>query len=374
MAENDNSQEKTEQPTPKRLKDAREKGQVPRSRELTMTLVMLVGATTLYLTGGRYAERLSGVLERGFSVERGRLYDDQFILEYLAAQIADGLLTVAPKLLILVIVALMAPALIGGWNFSQKALVPKPERLNPIKGLKRVFGPRGLMELFKAMGKFLLVGSAAILVVYLSSDRFLTLGSMPTLPAMATAVGIAGFALISLSATLILIAAIDVPFQLHTHNKQLRMTRKEVRDEQKETEGQPEVKSKQRSLQQEISSRRMAEAVPKADVVVTNPTHFAVALKYDSDNMAAPVVVAKGADHMAAAIRRIAQEAGVPLLEAPPLARALFRSAEIGQSIPAELYVAVAEVMAWVYQIRNPARRGERLKPPNPDVDEANED
>lgn len=368
MAENDNSQERTEQPTPKRLKDAREKGQVPRSRELTMTLVMLAGASTLLLTGGRYVQRLAGVLQRGFTVERENLFDDSFIFGYLGTQFGDGLLTVAPKLIILLVVALMAPALIGGWNFSQKALVPKFEKLNPVKGLKKIFGPRGLMELVKALGKFLLVGTAAAILLWFASDRFLVLAQMPTLPAMATAAGIVGLALITLSSVLILIAAIDVPFQLHTHHKQMRMTRKEVRDEQKETEGQPEVKSKQRSLQQEIASRRMAEVVPNADVVVTNPTHFAVALRYDADQMAAPVVVAKGVDHMAAAIRRIAAESDVPLLEAPPLARALYRSTEIGQAIPAGLYVAVAEVMAWVYQVRSPDRRGERPEPPDPEI------
>src|SRR5699024_1060313 len=272
--------------------------------------------------------------------------------EYLGEQIASGLATVAPLLGVLLVTALLAPATLGGWVFSGKALAPKFERLNPGKGLKRVFGPKGLMELAKAMGKFAVVALAAGLFIRHAIAHLMALPSMGVQAGMAASVQLIGLALMTLSATLIVIALVDVPFQLHSHHKQLRMTRKEVKDEMKETDGNPEVKGKRRSMQQELASQRMMEAVPEADVVVTNPTHFAVALRYETERMAAPVVVASGADHLALAIRRKAEEAGVPRIEAPPLARALYRHADVGQPIPPALYVAVAEVLSWVYRVQ----------------------
>ena len=371
MAENDNSQERTEQPTPKRLDDARKKGQVPRSRELTMTLVMLVGATVLLFIGPRLAERLSLVMKRGFGFDHSLIGREDAIIGYFAAQALTAITMLLPLLIILLLTALLAPATIGGWNFSTQALQPKFERLDPIKGLKRVFGPKGLMELGKTLGKFLVVGTAAAILIYHLSHRFARLAVLDSIPAMAEATSMVGFALIVLSATLLLIAAIDVPFQLYQHTKQLKMTRQEVRDEMKQTEGKPEVKSKIRQLQQEIASRRMMEDVPRADVVVTNPTHFAVALRYEAGQMEAPVVVAKGTDLIAATIRRIAEENDVPLLEAPPLARALYHSTDIGHAIPAGLYVAVAEILSWVYQIRRLSGTGHEPPPPEVDVDES---
>ena len=371
MAEQDNSQERTEQPTPKRLEDARKKGQVPRSRELSMMLVMLVGATALLLLGSRFAGEFSLVMRRGFGFDHGLIAREDAMLAYFAEQIMTAIYMLGPLLIILLITAVMAPALIGGWNFSFQALQPKLERLDPIKGLKRVFGPKGLMELAKTLGKFLVVGTVAAVLIYTLSGRFARLALLDSVPAMAEATAMAGFALIVLSAALILIAAIDVPFQLYQHTKQLRMTRQEVRDEMKQTEGKPEVKSKIRQLQHEIANRRMMEAVPTADVVVTNPTHFAVALRYDAGRMAAPVVVAKGTDLIARRIREIAEEARVPRLEAPPLARALYYSTELGQAIPEGLYVAVAEVLSWVYQIKRLRGRHAQPKGPSVEVNEA---
>ena len=371
MAEKDTSQERTEQPTPKRLEDARKKGQVPRSRELTMTLVMLVGATVLLFIGPRLAEHLAGLLRRGFGFDHSLIGREDVIIGYFASQALTAITMLMPLLIILLLTALLAPATIGGWNFSVQALQPKFERLDPIKGLKRVFGPKGLMELLKTLGKFLVVAVAAGILIYNLSDRFSRLAVLDSVPAMAEATTMVAFALIVLSATLLIIAAIDVPFQLYQHTKQLKMTRQEVRDEMKQTEGKPEVKSKIRQLQQEIASRRMMEDVPKADVVVTNPTHFAVALRYEAGQMEAPVLVAKGTDLIAGAIRKVAEEAGVPLMEAPPLARALYHSTDIGQAIPAGLYVAVAEVLSWVYQIRRLSGSGHEPPPPDVEVDEA---
>jgi flagellar biosynthetic protein FlhB len=369
VAEQDNQQERTEQPTPKRLKDAREKGQVPRSRELTMTLVMLVGSGFLLLYGGWLTERLLAVLQTGFSFDRDALYRDGFLTDYVAGQVAAGLAAITPVLAVLLVAALLAPVALGGWVFSVKALAPKFDRINPGKGLKRVFGPKGLMELAKAMGKFAVVGFAAVVFIRFAADHLLALSTMGIRSAMAASAWLTALALITLSATLIVIAAIDVPFQLHRHHKELRMTRKEVKDEMKETEGNPEMKGKRRSMQQEMSGKRMMEAIPSADVVISNPTHFAVALRYDSEQMNAPVVVAKGVDHLALAIRRVAEDAGVPRIEAPALARALYRHADLGQAIPPALYVAVAEVLSWVYRVRSEGAAA-GMPPPDPEVDE----
>ncbi len=371
MAENENSQEKTEQPTPKRLEDARKKGQVARSRELTMTLVMLAAAAYILFDGQRFATHLAEVMRAGFAFDLAILEGERALLVYLAGQVRLAMVLLLPLLLVLLLAAVAAPALIGGWNFSLQAVQPKFERLDPVKGLKRVFGPKGLMELVKTLAKFLVVGAAAFVFMLSVADRFAGLGALSIKQAISEATHMAALGLAVVSATLILIALIDVPFQLHQHTKQLRMTRQEVRDELKQTEGKPEVKSKIRQLQQSVAGRRMLEAVPRADIVVTNPSHFAVAIRYQSEQMQAPVVVAKGADLVAAVIRRTAEEAGVPILQSPPLARALFHSTDIGQMIPPGLYLAVAEVLTWVYQIRGRPERAGTLKPPTIDLDES---
>lgn len=369
MAEDrDDNQERTEQPTPKRLQESRDKGQVPRSKELTMTLVMLVGSGTLLLAGRWFASRFEALLTRGFSIDRAGIYDDGFMVRQFVDLALGAMLVLAPFMLALVIAALAAPALIGGWIFSGQAMAPKLDRMDPLKGLKRIFGAQGLMELIKAMGKFLLVGAAGGFFLWLIMDRFLALSRLPIIPAIADSVWLAGLALFVGSSALIVIAAIDVPFQLATHNKQMRMTRQEVREELKQTEGRPEVKGRIRSLQQEMASRRMMDSVPDADIVITNPTHFAVALRFDATTMAAPEVVAKGSELVALAIRRLAEASGVPLLESPPLARALYRSVDIGEAIPTDLYVAVAEVLAWVHQVRTRPADAPPPPPPNPEV------
>ncbi|MEQ9394081.1 flagellar biosynthesis protein FlhB [Haliea sp.] len=371
MAEDrDDNQERTEQPTPKRLQESRDKGQVPRSRELTMTLVMLVGSGTLLLAGSWFASSFQALLATGFRIEREAMYDDGFMVRKFSELAVESFLLLGPLLLALLVAALAAPALLGGWIFSQQAMAPKLERMDPLKGLKRIFGAHGLMELLKAMGKFLVVAVASGFFLWLIMDRFLALSRLPIVPAITESAWLAGMALFAASGALIVIAAIDVPFQLATHFKQMRMTRQEVREELKQTEGRPEVKGRIRSLQQEMASRRMMGDVPDADIVITNPVHFAVAVRYDASSMAAPVVVAKGAELVALAIRRVAEESGVPLLEAPPLARALYRSVDIGQAIPPDLYLAVAEVLAWVHQVRTRPADAAPPPPPNPVVAE----
>ncbi len=367
--EQNQHQERTEQATPKRLKEAREKGQIPRSRELNTLGVMLASAGGLMLLGRHLGGGIAEVMRDGLSYARVQVLDPAYISISLSERLIDALLTLTPFFVIVVLAAIATPLMLGGWSFSVKALAFKAEKLNPVKGLKRLFGVRGLLEMLKAIAKFLLVGIASVLWLWYLADDFLSLSREPILQALAHAAHLCVLSLLILSSVLVVIAAIDVPFQLWDHAKQLRMTKQEVRDEFKETEGKPEVKSRIRAAQQEIAQRRMMEEVPKADVIVTNPTHFAVALKYEPDSMRAPRVVAKGADLVAARIRDIAAEHDVPIFSAPPLARALFRSTDLGQEIPAKLYTAVAQVLSYVYQLKQVQETG-GANPPPPSIDE----
>lgn len=365
-------QDRTEQPTPKRREDARKKGDVPRSRELTMTGVMLSGATAILLLSGPAAQRIVGGFEDALEIQRNELDDPLFMVEALATSMRHALTGIAPLAIVLLLAVFLSATSIGGWSFSLKAAALKPERMNPIKGIKRVFSANSLNELIKAMVKFGLIAAIAVTWLWYSVDELLGLGREPIHAAIPHAIGIAAISLLVVSCGLIVIAIADVPFQLWNYQKKIRMTRQEVRDEFKETEGRPEVKSRIRTLQQQIATRRMMEEVPEADVVITNPTHFAVALKYDEDVMTAPQVIAKGKGLIAQRIRDIAEEHGVPLFSAPPLARALFRSTNLGQEIPCGLYTAVAQVLAYVFQIDIAARDGHRQpEPPLPDVDES---
>lgn len=364
MAEQqDNGQERTEEPTPKRLREAREKGQVARSRELTMTAVMLAGSGLLLLYGPGLAHSAGLLLEDALTIERQNVFDDRFMASEILGQAGAALALIAPLLLVLAVVALLSSGLLGGFSFSRKAMAPKLDRLDPAKGLKRVFGSKGLMELLKAMAKFIVVAAGGLVFIWLSIEKVVGLSRMQIISGIGESALLVSTALFVASAVLIFIAAIDVPFQLYTHHKQLRMTRQEVREELKQTEGRPEVKSKLRNLQQQRAGRRMMQAVPDADVVINNPTHFSIALRYDAETMDAPRVIAKGKDELALSIRKIASAHEVPQVEAPMLARTLYSGVELGQAIPSRLYSAVAEILAWVHRIRNVAP-GEPLPPP----------
>jgi len=365
-------QDRTEQATPKRLEDARKKGDVPRSRELTMTGVMLAGASAMLLFSGPLGSSLVSGFRRAFEIERDRLFETRYLAGAFARQSLDALYGLAPLAAVLLAAVFVSATLLGGWSFSRKAAAFKGERLNPIKGLKRIASPNSLNELVKAMAKFTVTGAIAIAWLWWEMDELLMLGRQPVGEAIRDALTICGVSLLVVSTGLILIAAVDVPFQLWNYRKKLKMTRTEVRDEFKETEGRPEVKGRIRQLQHQAAQRRMMRDVPAADVVITNPTHFAVALKYDRDGAGAPVVVAKGRDLLAARIREIAGEHDVPLFSAPPLARALYRSTKLGQEIPAALYTAVAQVLAYIFQIRDAALpRHQWPERPDPDVDES---
>jgi len=358
MAENENGQERTESATGKKLTEAREKGQIARSREFNTAALMLASAVGLLWLGGRMMAPLQEIMRRSMSYTREELFSPVAMTESLQRLLSDYILTVGPLFLLLVVVAVAAPTVIGGWNFSAQAFGFKFSKLNPVSGLKKIFSWNGLVELLKSMVKFLLVGGVTLLMLRNSLGEIVGLGSESLEVALAHSGHLVIGAFITLSVSLLVIAAVDVPFQLWNHARQLRMSKQEVKEESKDIEGRPEVKGRIRSMQREMARRRMMEQVPKADVIVTNPTHYAVALRYQQDQMGAPRVVAKGADLLAARIRAVAGEHKIPVLEAPPLARALFFNTELDQEIPAGLYLAVAQVLAYVYQLKTARKHG----------------
>lgn len=351
MAENEDGQEKTEEPTAKRLQDSKRKGQIARSKELNTMAITLIGGMALVAMSGNFGNGLLEIMSGNFTIPRAEIYDPMAMIRRLVGSIRDALLMLAPFFAVVVVVAVFSSVALGGIAFSGESLTPKLSKMNPLKGMKRIFSMKGLLELLKAMAKFFLVGGATALVLWITMDSFIGLSSMELGPAISELSGLIGWSFVLVSSTLILVAAVDVPFQLWDHKRQLKMTRQEIRDEMKETEGRPEVKSRIRNLQREIATRRMMEEVPTADVIVTNPTHYAVALKYDQARMQAPKVVAKGVELVAANIRKIGEENSVPVLESPALARAVYFHTELGEYIPAGLYLAVAKLLAYVFQL-----------------------
>ncbi len=351
MAENQDGTEKSEQPTEKRLRETREKGQIPRSRDLN-TFVMLIFAAAAFLTiGGEMIRQIMAGLGRGLQPGRHYFYDTNAMMGLFAELFMDGIWLLIPFLSIMLVAAIGSPVMMGGWSFSTKAIGFKISKINPVKGLGRMASIKTLVELFKALAKFTLVMSVATGLLWSQVDLFLGLGEEPVNQALAHAGSAMSWFFLVLSFTLIAVVAIDVPFQLWDHQRQLKMTLQEVKDEMKETEGRPEVKQHIRRQQQALAQSRMMQEVPEADVVVTNPTHFAVALRYDRESMGAPRVVAKGADLMAAQIRTVAQAHDVAMVSAPPLARALYFSVEVDQEIPQGLYQAIAQLLAHLYQL-----------------------
>ncbi|NKI16786.1 flagellar biosynthesis protein FlhB [Spongiibacter sp. KMU-166] len=367
MAENQDGQERTEEASAKKLADARKKGQVPRSKELATMAVTMMGAAMLIVTGGSLATGMQDIMRQTLSPNYLLASSDRMAGQ-LYEMLVRGLLTIWPLMLAAFIAAIAANTVLGGWTFK---LSFKPERLDPIKGVGKLFSVRSLGELFKSIVKMLFIGAAAYAVLEVMSTDILNLGMQDPREAIANSAGLLVWFFLFVSLPLIVIAAIDVPWQLWNHKKELKMTRQEVRDEHKESDGNPEMKAKLREMQQAAARRRMMEKVPTADVVITNPTHFAVALKYDEARMAAPVLVAKGADQVAARIRELATDNKVSLVESPRLARAVFASVDLDQEIPAGLYLAVAQILTYVYQLRSwQSVGGERPDAPEPDIDD----
>ena len=345
--------EKTEQASPRRLEKAREDGDVPRSRELATFAVLISATLGFWLSGDAMVRQLQQMLAGGLQFQMDTVRDPVQFGLYWGVQLRDLLLVFSPLALVMLLAALGSPLLIGGWVFSGKAIGPDFGKLNPMRGLGNMLSTHALSELLKALLKTALVASAAWLVISSQTDAVLALA----VQAPASAAAQQGRLLLTcfaiLVAALAVIAAIDAPYQMWQYAKKLKMTRQEVRDEAKESEGNPEIKAKLRAQQREMARRRMMAQVPKADVVVTNPTHYAVALQYPQDGSHAPRVVAKGSDLVAAKIREIASANQVPLMQAPALARALYQHTELSDEIPAALYTAVAQVLAYVFQLKS---------------------
>lgn len=357
--------EKTEPASTRRLEQAREEGQVPQSRELMAFLVMAAGAGAIWAMSGWFVRHSEHIMRQGLTLDRQEAFDTNAIGVNLMMLGTEALTMVAPLFLATIVAAILTPVMLGGWVFSPKALTLKFDRLDPIKGVKRMISWQSIAEMVKGLLKtFLLVG-VVWWVINHERDNLFALLAQPLETALPSFAKMLLFAFIGFVAGLMVVALIDVPFQLWQYYSQLKMTREELRQEMKEMEGDPHLKARIRSQQREIARNRMMSEVPKADVVVTNPTHFAVALKYDKDKMGAPQVVAKGMNLVAAKIRELASENNVPVLELPPLARALHRHVEIGEAVPSSLYTAVAEVMAYIYQLNQfMAQGGKNILPP----------
>jgi len=368
MAEAENGQERTEQASGKKRSEARNKGQVARSKELSTVLVLLAGGGGFLFMGDDLVAGLMQAMRDGLVIDRASVFDPGAMPRLFGEAVVSALWNIMPLFVLLVIAAVAAPMAMGGWSFSLHPIQPDLKKMDPIKGIKRVFSWKGLVELLKALAKFCLVGGVGYLLLQAKLEGFLTLGEQPLEQGIASLGNDLIWIFFLLSSALIVVALVDVPFQLWDFARQQKMTRQEVKDEHKETDGNPEVKGKIRRAQLEMAQRRMMEAVPKADVVVTNPTHYAVALRYDQDKMGAPIVVALGADEVAGHIRRIALANDVPILSAPPLARALYFSTKLNDEIPAGLYLAVAQVLAYIFQLRNYSKEGGAEPKFNPDL------
>jgi flagellar biosynthetic protein FlhB len=352
----DSDVEKTEPASEQRLTKAREEGQVARSRELNTCFLLLAGAGTLWATGLFIYERLVHVMRSGMLIEWGPksdLGDSREMAYTIASSFTSALLALAPLFLILVVVAILSSVMLGGLVFSSKALEPKFSRLNPISGIGRLFSAQTWVELFKTLSKAVLIGTVGVLAIKAYLPEMLSLSNLYLSDGLAKGMQIVATICIAIMGSLFFIALIDVPWQMFSHAKKLRMSKDELKREHKESEGDPHVKGRIRQQQRETARRRMMADVARADVVITNPTHYAVAIHYDQLGDGAPVVLAKGRGTIAVKIKELAAEHRVAMLEAPPLARALYANTEVGQQIPQALYTAVAQVLAWVFQLRN---------------------
>ena len=364
MAESESGADKTEDPTEKRKKDSREKGEIARSKELNTLAIMLAGSAGLLIFGGALAQDLMELMRYNFSLSREVLLNPDSMGAFLLHSGKIALLAVQPVLITLLIAALVGPISLGGWLFAAGSLAPKFSRMNPAAGIKRMFSAKALVELLKALAKFFIILIVALLVLKSDIDDLLRIAHEPLELAVIHSLQVVGWSALWMACGLILIAAVDVPVQLWESHQKLLMTKQEVRDEHKDQEGRPEVKQRIRQVQREMSQRRMMAAIPDADVIITNPTHYAVALKYDPEKGGAPMLLAKGSDFLALKIREIGDKHNILLLESPALARSIYYSTELEQEIPAGLYLAVAQVLAYVYQIRQyQAGKGKRPDP-----------
>ncbi|MGJ7527640.1 flagellar biosynthesis protein FlhB [Variovorax sp. GB1P17] len=344
--------EKTEPASERRLEKAREEGNVARSRELTTFVMLGTASAGLWFAAESLNASMSGALRRGLQFDRASAFDPSHMLAQTGLMALQALMAIGPLFGMMIVAAVAAPLMLGGWMFSTKAVAPNFGKLNPLAGIGRMFSAQSLAELFKALAKSALIGGVAWWVIVNDIEPVMALMSQPAHYALPHAIVLVAKHCALIAATLFLVALIDVPFQLWTYFRKLRMSREDVRQEHKESEGDPHIKAQIRRQQQQMARRRMMAEVPKADIVLTNPTHFAVALSYLDSDMRAPRVVAKGTELVAARIRELAKDNKVAILEAPSLTRALYKHTKLGEEIPAGLYTAVAEVLAWVYQLK----------------------
>lgn len=351
MAE-DSGQEKTEEPTGKKIEESKKKGQIARSKELGTMFVLIFSAISLLLYGPEIGKGLYNVMGRLLSLNRNETYDTTKMFSVWGT-VADALVfPMAMFVFIIALAGIIGNTLLGGFNFSWQAAAPKASKMSPAKGIKRMFGPQAGVELVKSILKFAVVAGFAIFLINTFFDEILHLSIESAPGNIIHALEILAWMFLGLTCTLTIIAAIDAPYQSHKHHKELKMTLQEVKDEYKNSEGDPQIKARIRQTQRQMSQRRMMQDVPDADVVVTNPTHYSVALKYDTERAGAPIVLAKGVDELAMQIRKIALGNEVPIVESPTLTRALYHTAEVGDQIPDQLFTAVAQVLAYVFQLK----------------------
>ena len=369
MAEGEN-EDRTEQASEKRLQEAREKGEVPRSRDLSGAMVVLAGVIALLSHSETMYVHARHIYTLGMQYPREALFTDKLPLHALAGAAHEALAILIPIFTATLMATVAAPVLIGGLNFSSQALQPKFERLDPIAGIARLVSINGLVELTKSLIKLLFIGGALVLLMRYSEAEIMASGNGPIGSGIGLMLKLLGRAGLLFGAMLGLIGGIDAAWQRFDYNRRHRMTKQEVRDEHKDTDGNPQLKGRIRQVQQQLARRRMMQELPTADVVVVNPTHFAVALRYDDNHMRAPKVIAKGVDVLAQQIRLVASAHRIPLVEAPPLARALYATTQLDQEIPAALYVAVAQILAYVYQLKQATAQGITAPPlPKPQID-----
>lgn len=368
MADESASEERTEEPTAKRLEKAREDGQVARSQELSVAAMMIGIALFMLVFGGILFNKLQTIFATGFLFDRRDVFSDNLLPSTFGQHAVDSILVLSPMFILAIVISVGASGALGGYNFSIKALAPKASKINPLQGLKRIFGLKAVVDLTKALTKFVLVAGVLYLVVISKFDALVSLGFMGVQAAMSEAGQIISSGAVWVTLTLLIAAGIDVPYQLYEHNKKLKMTKQEVKDEFKDIEGRPEIKAQIRRKQREMSMASMVDAVAEADVVIVNPEHFAIALSYDPSSNGAPTVVAKGVDYMAQTIREKAHENGVPIFSSPSLARALYFTTDVNQSVPEALYYAVAQVIAYVFSLNSVDRHASMAKKPSPQV------
>lgn len=353
MAESESGQEKTEPATARKRDRAREEGQIPKSQEVTTTLLMVSGVAACYLYFDDFWRGLMDATQYYLRFCAEIPISQESIHTVMLELALRTAIIGAPFFIIFFLVGVLANVFQVGFVFTTKPLMPKPEKLNPISGLKRLVSARGLMELLKSIGKILLIAPIMIYLVYKDVPGMFSLSEMGLWDGMAClgadALELAMWAIL----ILVILAIIDYTYQRWQHEKDLRMTKEEVRQEMKDIQGDPHIKGRIRAIQREMARRRMMEEVPKADVVVTNPTEYAVAIRYSPEETPAPQVVAKGKHLHAQRIKQLALEHGIPIVENRPLAQSLYKLVDLGGMVPPELYQAVAEVLAYVYRLQN---------------------